>query len=97
MGELNNLLVLLVCLEVRMLEKRFNSNLPFAGGSQALLERVMCAEYLLAKGYLASDLEELPAQVAKNLLAEACRFATRRLSELGFIERHQLGLPFSLN
>ena len=80
-----------------MSEESIHNNPFFAGDSQALLERVMCAEYLLAKGYLASDLEELPAQVAKNLLAEACRFATRRLFELGFIERHQLGLPFSLN
>jgi hypothetical protein len=80
-----------------MLEKRFNSNLLFAGDSQAFLEGVICVEYLLAKGYLASDLEGLPPQAAKNLVAEACRFAARRLSELGFIERYQFRLPFSLN
>jgi hypothetical protein len=80
-----------------MLEKRFNSNLLFAEDSQSLLERVMCAEYLLAKGYLMSDLEQLPPQMAKNLVAEAYRFAARRLSELGFIERYQFRLPFSLN
>ena len=80
-----------------MSDKSIPTNLLFAGGSHALLERVICSEYLLTKGYLTSDLEELPPQVAKNLIAEACRFATRRLSELGFIERYQFGLSFSLN
>ena len=80
-----------------MSEKSIHNNLPFAGDSHTLLERVICAEYLLTKGYLTSDLEKLPPQVAKNLIAEACRFATRRLSELGFIERYQFGLSFSLN
>ena len=80
-----------------MLEKRFTSNLPFAGGSQALLERVLCAEYLLAKGYLTSDLEELSPQAAKSLMDEASRFATRRLAEFEFIDSFQYRPPFSLN
>ena len=80
-----------------MSEESIDTNLLFAGASQALLERVICTEYLLTKGYLPSDLEELPPQMAKNLVAEACCFATRRLSELGFIERYRFGLPFSLN
>ena len=80
-----------------MSEKSIHNNLLFAGGSHTLLESVMCAEYLLAKGYLPSDLEELPPQVAKRLVAEASRFVTRRLSKLGFIERYQFGFSFSLN
>jgi hypothetical protein len=80
-----------------MSEESIDTELLFTGGSQALLERVICTEYLLTKGYLPSDLEELPPQMAKNLVAEAYRFATRRLSELGFIDRYQFGLPFSLN
>ena len=80
-----------------MSEESIDTDLLFAGGSQTILERVICTEYLLAKGYLPSDLEELPPQLAKNLVTEACRFATRRLSELGFIERYQFGLSFSLN
>jgi hypothetical protein len=80
-----------------MSEESIDTDLLFAGGSHALLERIICTEYLLTKGYLPSDLEELPPQVVKNLVAEACRFATRRLSELGFIERYQFGMPFSLN
>jgi hypothetical protein len=80
-----------------MLEKSFNSNLLFAEGSQSLLERVMCAEYLLAKGYLMSDLEQLHPQMAKNLVAEVYRFATRRLSELRFIKRNRFRLSLSFN
>jgi hypothetical protein len=77
--------------------ERIDTDLLFAGGSQALLERAMCADYLLARGYLTSDLKELPPQVAKNLVAEARRFAARRLSALGLTERFQFRLPFSLN
>jgi hypothetical protein len=80
-----------------MSEESIHNNLFFAGDSQTLLERVICAEYLLAKGYLTSDLEELSPEMAKYLVTEARQFADRRLSELGFIERYQFGLPFSLN
>ena len=73
------------------------TDLPFTRGSQAFLEHVMCTEYLLAKGYLMSELEELHPQAAKNLVVEARWFTTRRLSELWFIERYQFGLLFSLN
>lgn len=80
-----------------MSKEIMDTDLLFAGGLQTLLERVICAEYLLAKGYLTSDLDELPPQVAKSLVAVACRFATRGLSELRFIERYQFGFSFSLN
>jgi hypothetical protein len=80
-----------------MFEENTEPNQFFSGSSQALLERVMCAEYLLAKGYLTSDLEELPPQVTKNLVTEACRFATRRLAEFGLIESFPFWLSFSLN
>jgi hypothetical protein len=72
-------------------------NLFSTGGSQAVLERTLIAEYLLGKGYLMSDLKELPLQAAKNLMGEATRFAARRLAEFEFIERFQFRLPFSLN
>jgi hypothetical protein len=80
-----------------MSEENSNTDLPFTGGSQTFLERVMCTEYLLAKGYLMSELEQLPSQVAKSLLAEACRFAAHRLSKLGFAERYQFEFSFSFN
>ena len=80
-----------------MYEKSIDPNLFFVGSSQSVLGRILIAEYLLGRGYLTSDLEELPPQVAKKLVVEACRFATQRLSELGFIEEYRFRLPFSLN
>ncbi len=80
-----------------MSEKSVDLDLLLAGNSQSILERTLVAEFLLGKGYLTSDLEVLPPQVAKSLMGEAYRFAARRLSELGFIERFQFRLPFSLN
>lgn len=46
------------------------------------LERTLIAEYLLSKGYLMSELENLPLDVAKSLMNEACRFAALRLAEI---------------
>jgi hypothetical protein len=80
-----------------MPEENINVDSSFAGDSQNLFERVVCAEYLLAKGHLMSDLEQFPPQIAKNLVAEAHRFAIRKLSNLGLIERYQFGLSFSFN
>jgi hypothetical protein len=80
-----------------MSEENIDTDLPFTGGAQTFLEHIMCTEYLLAKGYLMSELEELPAQVSENLMAEACRFAARRLSGFGFVERYRFRLSFSLN
>ena len=80
-----------------MYKKSADLSWPLPGGVQTVLERTLVAEYLLSKGYLASDLKELPPQVAKNLVAEAWRFATRKLSELGLIKRYQFRMLFSLN
>ena len=57
-------------------------NRLLADGPQSVLERTLIAEYLLSKGYLMSDLKELPPQVAKSLMREACRFAALRLGEI---------------
>lgn len=46
------------------------------------LERALIAEFLLAKGYLMSDLKDLPEQEARQLMTEACRFAGLRLTEI---------------
>ncbi len=80
-----------------MSEETIDLNPLLAGGSQAVLERTLIAEYLLGKGYLMSDLEELPPRVAKSLMSEARRFVSRRLAEFDFIDRFQFRLPISLN
>ena len=54
----------------------------FAKGPQTVLERTLIAEYLLSRGYLMSDLKELPAKAAKRLMREACRFTALRLTEI---------------
>jgi hypothetical protein len=49
-----------------MPEENINVDSSFAGDSQSLFERVVCAEYLLAKGYLMSDLEQFPLKLQKT-------------------------------
>jgi hypothetical protein len=68
-------------------------------GPQSLLERTLIAEYLFCKGYLMSDLNELPTQVAKSLMSEACRFAALRLAEIDAKAefRQVIRLSLSLN
>lgn len=70
-----------------------------AEGPQSLLEHTLIAEYLLGQGYLTSDLKDLPPQVAKRLMAEACRFAALKLAEIDAkVEfRQKIRLPISLN
>jgi hypothetical protein len=80
-----------------MSEKSVDLNLLLAGISQSILERTLVAEYLLSKGYLTSDVEVLPPQVAKSLMGEAYRFAARRLAEFEFIDSFQFRLPVCLN
>lgn len=69
------------------------------GGPQAILERTLIAEYLISKGYLISDLKDLPPQEAKRLMTEACRFAVLRLAEIEArdIFQQKIRLPISLN
>lgn len=76
-----------------------DSNRLLAEGPQSVLERTLIAEYLLGKGYLTSDLKELPPQLAKSLMREACRFADLRLAEIESRAKFQqkIRLPISLN
>ncbi|MBN1668719.1 MAG: hypothetical protein JW862_16615 [Anaerolineales bacterium] len=51
-------------------------------GNQSMLAGVFLAEYLLSKGYLVSDLEQLPFQVAQSLLQDAYLIVERRLADM---------------
>ena len=84
---------------VKMSATTIDLNLFEMGDSQAFLERTLIAEYLLSKGYLSSDLKDLPPQDAKSLMIEACRFAVLRLAEIGARDKLQpkIRLPISLN
>jgi hypothetical protein len=70
-----------------------------AEGPQSVLERTLIAEYLLGKGYLMSDLGELPPQLAKSLMREARRFSALRLAEIESRAkfRQKIRLSISLN
>jgi hypothetical protein len=70
-----------------------------AEGPQSLLERTLITDYLLSQGYLMSDLKELPRQVTKRLMSEACRFAALRLAEIEAKSKflQKIRLPISLN
>lgn len=82
-----------------MSEETIGLNLLFAGGVNSVLEHTLMAEYLLAHGYLVSDLENLPIKEAKRLLSEALEFSTRRLLEFESTDRFhgRFRLTFSLN
>jgi hypothetical protein len=70
-----------------------------ADDPQSLLERILIAEYLLSNGYLMSELQTLPVQIARNLKTEACWFAALRLSEIEYrdVFQRKIRLPISLN
>lgn len=51
-------------------------------GPQSALERKLVEEYLTGKGYLREDLKKMPKEEAKQLMAEACMYASGKLAEL---------------
>jgi hypothetical protein len=53
-----------------------------AEGPQSVLESSLIAQYLLSKGYLVSDLKDLPEQTAKSLMKKACLYAALKLAEI---------------
>ena len=82
-----------------MSEKANNLNLFEMDGSQSVFERTFFAEYLICKGYLVSDLEQLPPQVARHLIMEAYQFTQLRLADMASNERSpwEIGFTISLN
>jgi hypothetical protein len=50
--------------------------------STLTLERILAADYLLVRGFLPCDLDNLLPEQAAALLAEARRFARRRLGDV---------------
>lgn len=51
-------------------------------GPQSTLERQLLNEYLESKGYTLKDLPNLPSELVKMLMLEACRYASLKLAEL---------------
>ena len=51
-------------------------------GSQSTLERSFIKDYLHDKGYQLEDLKRLPLKEAKQLMREACKYASLKLAEV---------------
>ncbi len=58
-------------------------------GPQSTLERKYIKEYLLEKGYRMQDLRKLPKGKARQLMTEACRYASLKLAEVESRARFQ--------
>jgi hypothetical protein len=82
-----------------MSEKANNQNLFLLEGPQSVLARTFFAEYLLIKGYLVSDLDQLAPKVAQSLKIEAYQFTQLRLADMASDERlpWKTGFTISLN
>ena len=79
-----------------------NTNSPnwlLMEGPQSVLERTLFAEYLICKGYLVSDLELLPSDVAQNLMMKALQFVALRLDDMESDAKFpwEIRFPISLN
>lgn len=51
-------------------------------GLRSSLERELISKYLLERGYLLEDLETMPEEDAKNLMSDACKYASLKLAEM---------------
>ena len=65
-----------------MSDMNLDLNKCAAEGPETALERQLVAEFLHDKGYKLEDLHKLPAEQAKKLMAEACKYASLRLADI---------------
>jgi hypothetical protein len=49
---------------------------------ESALEQMLIDQYLAGKGYSLAAWQKLPAEEAKQLMIEACRYAALRLTEI---------------
>ena len=54
----------------------------FSEGPQSVLERRLIKEYLHDKGYRLEELKKLPEEEAKQLMIDACKYASLKLAEI---------------
>lgn len=64
--------------------KKYSPNLEecFDKGPQSKLGKILVEKYLKDKGYRVEDLSELPVLKAKELMKEACMYASLKLAEI---------------
>lgn len=66
----------------------------FLKGPQSTLEKKYIEEYLLGKGYQLKDLKELPREQARQLMKEACTYASNKLAEVESRSRLKQNIRF---
>lgn len=64
-------------------------------GPQSALEKNLIRSYLEEKGYKPEDLKQLPQEEARQLMLEACRYASFKLAEVESRAhmRHEIRAP----
>ena len=65
-----------------MSEPPLNTDKCMSEGPQSILEKQLVEDYLKSKGYSRKDLHQLPSEKAKELMKEACAYASLKLAEL---------------
>ena len=67
-----------------MSEKKYLPNLDecFDKSPQSKLGKLLVERYLKDKGYQLEDLSDLPVEEAKELMKEACMYASLKLAEI---------------
>jgi hypothetical protein len=51
-------------------------------GPESALEKQLVEDYLKSKGYRREDLHKMPEEQARELMREACTYASLKLAEL---------------
>jgi hypothetical protein len=59
-----------------------NNNLKTSNSIHPFLERLLIETYLKGKGYTMDALKGMPEEVAKQLMKEACTYASGKLTEV---------------
>jgi hypothetical protein len=66
-----------------MSPKELEEGLPsILAATRTELERTYIREYLAGKGYQLQDLRKLPREMARQLMSEACTYASGKLAEI---------------
>ncbi len=65
-----------------MSDKSVNGDDCMSEGPQSALEKKFVEEYLQSKGYSRDNLHKLPEELVKQLMREACMYASLKLAEV---------------
>ena len=63
------------------------TDLEFVGscveeGPQSVMEKILLEEYLHSQGYSLADLNDLPEAQVKELMTQACKYASLKLAQV---------------